>query len=135
LQRVHLFPFQAKIERVFPELDLAVHYSLRPEPFGRVIVEAMACGIPVVAADEGGPREILGPGTGPGPGREAGWLAEPRRPKALAEVLRSALSLSPEDMRAIGEAGRRRAEDHYSWRRFAAGVAGVLKRAADKGSK
>jgi len=133
LPRVHLFPFQAKIERVFPELELALHYSLRPEPFGRVIVEAMACGIPVVAADEGGPREILGPGTGPG--REAGWLAEPRKPTALAEVLRSALSLSPNDMRAIGAAGRRRAEDHYSWRRFAAGVAGVLKGAAGRGTR
>ena len=125
LPRVHLLPFQAKIERVFPEFDLALHYSLRPEPFGRVIVEAMACGVPVIAADEGGPREILGSGTGTR--REAGWLAEPRSPKALADVLREALELPAEEMRAIGEAGRRRAEDHYSWRHFAAEVAGVIR--------
>jgi glycosyltransferase involved in cell wall biosynthesis len=124
LPRVHLLPFQAKIERVFPEFDLALHYSLRPEPFGRVIVEAMACGIPVVAADEGGPVEILGSGSGTR--REAGWLAEPRKPAALAEVLRGALSLPEADARAIGEAGRRRTEDVFSWRHFAADVAGVL---------
>jgi glycosyltransferase involved in cell wall biosynthesis len=130
LPRVHLLPFQAKIEKVFPEFDLALHYSLRPEPFGRVIVEAMACGIPVIAADEGGPREILGPGSGVR--REAGWLSEPRTPKALAEVLRTALSLPVNDMLAIGEAGRRRAEDHYSWRQFAVDVAGVLKATATR---
>jgi glycosyltransferase involved in cell wall biosynthesis len=131
LPRVHLLPFQAKIEKVFPEFDLALHYSLRPEPFGRVIVEAMACGIPVIAADEGGPREILGPGSGVR--REAGWLAEPRTPRALAEVLRAALSLPFNDMLAIGEAGRRRAEDHYSWRQFAVDVAGVLKATSRRG--
>jgi glycosyltransferase involved in cell wall biosynthesis len=125
LPRVHLLPFQAKIERVFPEFDLALHYSLRPEPFGRVIVEAMACGIPVIAADEGGPREILGSGSGTR--REAGWLAEPRKPAALAEVLRTALELPDSETRSIGEAGRRRAEDVFSWRHFAADVAGVLK--------
>jgi glycosyltransferase involved in cell wall biosynthesis len=127
---VHLFPFQAKIEKVFPEFDLTLHYSLRPEPFGRVIVEAMACGIPVVAANEGGPREILGPGSGTR--REAGWLAEPRTPRALAEVLRTALSLPMNEMLAIGEAGRRRAEDHYSWRQFAVDVASVLKATATR---
>ncbi len=128
--RVHLLPFQAKIERVFPEFDLALHYSLRPEPFGRVIVEAMACGVPVIAADEGGPREILGPASGSR--REAGWLAEPRNPRALAEVLRAALALPPDGMRAIGEAGRRRAEDFFSWRRFAAEVAEVLQQTAQR---
>jgi len=130
LPRVHLLPFQAKIERVFPEFDVALHYSLRPEPFGRVIVEAMACGIPVVAANEGGPVEILGSGSGTQ--REAGWLAEPRNPTALASVLRSALSLPESEAKAIGEAGRRRAEDVFSWRHFAADVAGVLNSVSGK---
>jgi len=132
LPRVHMLPFQSKIENTYPEFDLAVHYSTSPEPFGRVVVEAMACGIPVVAANEAGPVEILGGGIGPR--REAGWLAEPRDPSALAYTLRSALSLPTEVMHSIGEAGRRRAEDLYSWRRFAADVATVLKRAAGSGA-
>lgn len=115
--RIHLLDFQSKIETVYPELDLAVHYSLRAEPFGRVIVEAMACGVPVIAAAEGGPLEILGAG---------GWLVEPRNPSALAATLREALSLPGEELRSIGAAGRRRAEDHYSARRFAREVAQAL---------
>ena len=130
LPRIHHLPFQPKIEKTYPEFDLAVHYSLRPEPFGRVVVEAMACGVPVIAADEGGPREILGGRVGDR--CEAGWLAEPRNPEALARVLCSALALSAADRRAIGSAGRRRAEDRYSWRRFAAEVSGVLRGTADR---
>jgi len=131
LPHLHLLPFQAKIENTYPEFDFAIHYSTRPEPFGRVIVEAMASGVPVIAANEGGPREILGGGIGER--HEAGWLAEPRNPTALANTLRSALKLPSGVARSIGEAGRRRAEDHYSWRRFAAEVAEVLKRTAGAG--
>ncbi|UCG88174.1 MAG: glycosyltransferase family 4 protein [Gemmatimonadota bacterium] len=130
LPRVHLLPFQSKIENTYPEFDFAVHYSTRPEPFGRVIVEAMACAIPVIAADEGGPQEILGQGIGER--REAGWLAEPRNPAALAHTLRCALRLPTNVARSIGEAGRRRAEDFYSWRRFAADVARVLREVAEQ---
>ena len=128
--RIHHLPFQKKIETVYPEFDLAIHYSTRPEPFGRVVVEAMACGVPVIAADEGGPQEILGGGIGSR--REAGWLSEPRNPETLADVLSSALRLPTEVTKSIGEAGRRRAEDFYSWRRFAAEVAGVLKTASGR---
>lgn len=122
--RVHLLPFQSKIERVYPEFDAVVHYSLRPEPFGRVIVEAMACGVPVIAAGEGGPVQILGGGIGPR--REAGWLAEPRSPAALARIFRAALDLPAAVLRDIGAAGRRRAEDYYSARVFARRVAVAL---------
>jgi glycosyltransferase involved in cell wall biosynthesis len=125
LPQLHHLPFQSKVEIAYPEFDFAVHYSTRPEPFGRVVVEAMACGVPVIAANEGGPIEILGGGIGSR--REAGWLAEPRNPEALAAVFRSALDLPVEVARSIGEAGRRRAEDYYSWRRFAGEVAEVLK--------
>lgn len=126
VSRVHLMPFQSKVELTYPEFDLVVHYSTRPEPFGRVIVEAMACGVPVIASGEGGPLEILGADVGRG-ASGGGWLAEPRKPEALAASLRAALRLSGERLREIGAAGRRRAEDHFSARRFAKEVADVLK--------
>jgi glycosyltransferase involved in cell wall biosynthesis len=129
--RVHMLPFQREIELAFPEFDLTVHYSVRPEPFGRVVLESMACAIPVVAAAEGGPLEILGAESGAR--REAGWLAPPRSPEALATVLRTALSLPPSELHAIGGAGRVRAEDHFSSRTFAGHVAGVLREAAGAG--
>jgi glycosyltransferase involved in cell wall biosynthesis len=40
-------------------LDIVVHASTEPEPFGRVIAEAMACGKPVIAAGAGGALEII----------------------------------------------------------------------------
>lgn len=40
--------------------DVLVHCSTRPEPFGQVVVQGLAAGMPVVATDVGGPREILG---------------------------------------------------------------------------
>ena len=45
-------------EELFPAFDLLVHPAAN-EPFGRVIVEAMACGIPVVAHNSGGPSAII----------------------------------------------------------------------------
>jgi len=145
---VHLLAFQPKIELVYPELDLAIHYSLRAEPFGRAILEAMACGTPVLAAAEGGPVEILGGGepaarAGAAPDSEtaalranhveaaravpAGWLVPPRRVAALAQTLQAALRLAPEELRAKGQAARQRAEDRYSARHFARRVADVLR--------
>jgi glycosyltransferase involved in cell wall biosynthesis len=131
--RVHALPFQPKIESVYPELDLAVHYSLRPEPFGRVILEAMASGVPVLAAREGGPLEILGMGSVGPQGRPSvhhlavgGWLVTPREPATLAAALREALLLPQTELSRIGQLGRMRAEDHFSARAFARRVAEIL---------
>jgi glycosyltransferase involved in cell wall biosynthesis len=71
--RVGLVPFQNDVARVYRELDIVVHASTRPEPFGRTIVEAMATGRPVVVARAGGATELFDEGmTGLGftPGNE-----------------------------------------------------------------
>ena len=44
----------------YERLDVLVHASTLPEPFGQVVTEGLATGLPVVAADDGGPAEILG---------------------------------------------------------------------------
>jgi glycosyltransferase involved in cell wall biosynthesis len=65
------------------DLDCLVLASTTPEPWGLVLVEALACGAPVVATNAGGPLEIL---TGlPGPG--AGRLVPPSDPAALAVAI------------------------------------------------
>ena len=46
----------------YARLDALVHSSVQPEPFGLTIVEAMASGVPVVAARGGGPAEIIDEG-------------------------------------------------------------------------
>ncbi|RPE85142.1 glycosyltransferase involved in cell wall biosynthesis [Curtobacterium sp. PhB137] len=60
--------------------DLLVHASRRPEPFGQVVTEAMALGRPVIAADAGGPAEVLTHG-------EDGLLVRPGDVDALAHAI------------------------------------------------
>lgn len=57
--RVHFVPFQREVAASLSDLDLLLHTSLKPEPFGRVIIEAMAVGVPVIAARAGGVPEII----------------------------------------------------------------------------
>jgi glycosyltransferase involved in cell wall biosynthesis len=57
--RVGFIQFQEDLVRVYRALDVVVHASTRPEPFGRTIVEAMACGRAVIAVQAGGAAELF----------------------------------------------------------------------------
>jgi glycosyltransferase involved in cell wall biosynthesis len=57
--RVEFRGFRDDVVAELERLDIVVHASVTPEPFGQVVVEAMAMGLPVVAADAGGPAEIV----------------------------------------------------------------------------
>jgi len=57
--RVQFRGFRTDIWPELSRMDLVVHASLVPEPFGQVVLEGMAAGVPVVAADAGGPRELI----------------------------------------------------------------------------
>ena len=61
-------------------LDVVVHASTEPEPFGRVIVEAMACGKPVITAGLGGAAEIV-------TGNECALTFDVKQPKSLTEAM------------------------------------------------
>ena len=52
-------PFQSDAVSVMQSLDVVVHASTQPEPFGRTIVEAMACGKAVIVAQAGGAAELF----------------------------------------------------------------------------
>jgi glycosyltransferase involved in cell wall biosynthesis len=92
--------------RVFAAADVVAHTSTRPEPFGRVIVEAMAAARPVVAAQAGGALEIVEPGV-------TGLLTPPGDVGALTEALHKMI-LNTDLRQRMGEAGRARAEREYS---------------------
>ena len=57
--RVGFLGFQDDPVAAFRSLDVVVHASTRPEPFGLTIVEAMACGKPVLVAQAGGAAELF----------------------------------------------------------------------------
>lgn len=57
--RVEFRGFREDIWTELDRLHVMVHASVTPEPFGQVILEAMVAGVPVVAAEAGGPQEIL----------------------------------------------------------------------------
>ncbi|GIH27212.1 glycosyl transferase [Acrocarpospora phusangensis] len=95
------------------------------EPFGMVALEAMACGVPVVASCVGGQKDTVVNGV-------TGVLVPPRRPRALAGAVRRLLA-DPVRQMAYGIAGADRARARYGWNRIAqetlAAYAGALAQA------
>ncbi|HKS47902.1 MAG TPA: glycosyltransferase [Amycolatopsis sp.] len=91
------------------------------EPFGIVPLEAMGCGVPVVAAAVGGLIDTVVDGV-------TGELVPPKRPDVLAATLRRLLD-DPALREAYGIAGMDRARSRYSWDRIATDVLRVYQKA------
>jgi len=90
--------FREDVAAELAELDILVHASTVPEPFGQVIVEGLAAGVPVIAAAAGGPLEILTHGVD-------GLLVAPGDAAALAEALKT-LAADPGLRRRLVTAGQ-----------------------------
>jgi len=80
-ERVELRGHRPDVWDELSRLDVLVHASVTPEPFGQVILEGMAAGVPVIAADAGGPAEILEHDV-------TGVLYKPLDAQALASAMR-----------------------------------------------
>lgn len=80
------------------EFDALVHCSTIPEPFGQVVLEGMAAGLPTIAAAAGGPAEIVSDG-------RTGLLVPPDDAGSLASALTS-VARDPDLRRRLGRAGR-----------------------------
>ena len=104
--------------------DLLVHASVR-EQFGQVLVEAMACGLPVIAVNRGGPAAIV-------EDPETGWLVEPDDAEALAACMVAAVNDAGERRRR-GKRARERAVANYSWEHIGAELAGLVRSVAAGG--
>lgn len=76
---VRLLGQRQDLPELFAAADVAIHSSRRPEPFGLVVVEAMAAGTPVIASNQGGPREIIAP--------DSGFTHDPADPRELSRIL------------------------------------------------
>ncbi len=91
--------------------DLAVLPSIRPEPFGRTIIEAGAAGLPVIASDEGGFRETVVTGDA---AHATGWLTPPGDIAALARALEESLRLPAPQLKKMGQNGMRHVGQNFT---------------------
>jgi glycosyltransferase involved in cell wall biosynthesis len=60
--RIGFIGFQSDPSAIYQAADIVVHASTRPEPFGLTVIEAMACGKPVIVSQAGGAAELFTPG-------------------------------------------------------------------------
>jgi glycosyltransferase involved in cell wall biosynthesis len=99
------------VASVMDACDIVVHASTEPEPFGRVILEAMALGKPVVATRGGGPSEVIS-------GQENGILVNPGNPAELGDAILR-LAENPALRERMGRNGRATVENAFSISRHA----------------
>ena len=80
--------------------DVVVSASIEPEAFGRVSVEAQSMGKPIIASNIGGSKETV-------INKKTGFLYKHDDPRELAKSLNTVIQLSPDELRFIGNEGRK----------------------------
>ncbi|HEY9824034.1 MAG TPA: glycosyltransferase [Stenomitos sp.] len=78
--RVRFLGFHSDVASLMAACDVITHTSTAPEPFGRVIIEAMLCGRPIIGAAAGGAIELIDH-------QKTGWLCSPEDAHALATLI------------------------------------------------
>ncbi len=111
--RVRFTGFVARTLPLLRAADLLVHTSTEPEPFGRVLLEGMASGVPVVASDLGATREIVTDGVD-------GFLAPAGDAAALATRIETVLASG--DRAAIARRARVTVETRFTTEQMVDGV-------------
>ncbi|CAO4163490.1 glycosyltransferase [Methylorubrum populi] len=106
------------VPRLMQAVDVVVHPSVHPEPFGRTLVEAMLAGTPVIATETGAAGEILD-------GGRLGTLVAPGDPAALAAAMGAVLTGGGDRAERIA-AARLHAQAAYSVDRMQQGIAQII---------
>lgn len=101
---------QKKLFRLMPEYDVFILLTVG-DSFGQVFTEAMACGLPVICADIGGPSDIV-------LDKETGLKVKPNDIQASVEAILFMIE-HPQQAELFGRNGRVRAEKEYSMREIA----------------
>ncbi|NKS84723.1 glycosyltransferase [Rhodococcus hoagii] len=122
--------FRGHVDCVYDHLedvDSVVHCSTIPEPFGQVVVQGMAMGLPVIASGEGGPSEVIIDGV-------TGLLFEPRSVEDLARKM-TRLCRDPKLRFDLGSNALPAASEYFSpvvTKRFEGFIASMVAGSASK---
>ena len=121
--RVRFVGFRSDVAALMAACDLVAHTSTAPEPFGRVIVEAMLCGTPVVAAAAGGAMELVADGV-------TGWLVAPGDPVKLTMVIQQCYE-RPDLVKEIATTARIQASQRFDLTEIAGQIDRILIQVAE----
>lgn len=116
--RIHFLGFRKDIPALMKAVDVVVHTSIAPEPFGRVLVEGMLAARPVIGTAAGGAVEII-------EHEKTGLLVPPSDARALAESI-AALQRDPELAHQLAVAGQQSALSGFSLDAMLRGVEDVV---------
>ena len=124
LDRTGFTGFVEDVPAAMRALDIVVHASTEPEPFGLVIVQAMACGRAVIISEAGGAAELVEP--------EVSALVHPPG-DANGLALAMERLIADAGLRArLGEAGRRRVAERFTPQQMAGQIVGLFEELAGK---
>lgn len=104
--RCHFLGFRDDVPKLMKGVDFIAHCSIAPEPFGRVVVEAMLAGKPVVATRGGGVDEIVVDGVN-------GRLSDPGDPAQLKDILQTWIN-DANSVTGIAQTGFESARERFS---------------------
>ena len=106
--------YRSDVPDLMNACDIIIHASVEPEPFGRVVIEAMLLKKPVIATRHGGPTEIIDDGV-------SGYLISPGDPGILAEKMDFLLQ-HPETGNKLGENAFCRVAEKFSMDKFSRSI-------------
>ena len=113
----------AQVAGALQSFDVFVNCSVK-ESFGVAIVEAMSCGLPVVATDTAGFREVVDDGV-------TGFILADREPETMAEKIIELLNDS-NLRKGMGFAGRKKVLELYDWEKNISIMENLYKKLSDK---
>jgi glycosyltransferase involved in cell wall biosynthesis len=116
--RFHLVDYRLNVTDVYRALDIFVLPSVKPEPFGRVTVEAMMQGRAVIATNHGGTVELIEDGV-------TGMLVPPADPRALATAIELLLADRPLREK-MGKAAAIYAQENFALPRYSRQMRDVI---------
>ena len=99
-KKIKFIPHCKEMPLAYSLSDVVISASIEPEAFGRVSVEAQSMGKPIIASNIGGSKETI-------INKKTGFLYKHDDPRELAKIINTVIQLSSEDLKFIGNEGRK----------------------------